>query len=578
MPVRHDARFFARNFIPFFSFLLVFSACQEQKETTSEPADMVIRNARVYTVDPQPSWAQAVAVKGDRIVWVGNEDSVSSHIGPATQVIDAGGKMMLPGFIDSHFHVLLGGNPDVLRIEKGNSLREIQQQVRDFAAKRPDLKWIEVEGWNYSAFPHGTLPTAKDLQALTGGRPAFLVAYDYHTIWLNREAMREFGITRKTEKVIFAEKVEKDASGEPTGIITGFGSTGLSEDAETELRKHLPSHAPGQVERGIQWNMNQAVKAGITTIVDPQSYLEDLDIFQRLRDQGRLPARLQVALFHRRGTTEATLQKFDEARRKYNDDRLRIAAVKLYIDDVIEPHTAAMLEPYADRPETRGELDYPPDEFKEVVARLDRMKFQVFVHSIGDRGIRTALDAIEYAEKQNGPRDRRDELIHIECLSEKDIPRFKQLGVIACMQPRHCAPDITGQWAKAVGPQRWKYAWAFRSLRDSGATLAFSSDWNVAEMEPLIGIYTALTRKGLDGKPEGGWVPEQTIDLETAIRAYTINGARANFVEQNRGSITPGKYADLVIISDDLFKIPPDKIKDARAVWTMVGGKVVWKE
>src|SRR5215510_5989391 len=209
----------------------------------------------------------------------------------------------------------------------------------------------------------------------------------------------------------------------------------------------------------------------------------------------------------------------------YNDDWLRVAAVKLYIDDVIEPHTAALLEPYADRPDTRGELDYPPDEFKDVVARLDRMKFQVFVHSIGDRGIRTALDAIEYAEKQNGPRDRRDELVHIECLSEKDIPRFKQLGVIACMQPRHCAPDITGQWAKAVGPQRWKYAWAFRSLRASGARLAFASDWNVADLEPLIGIYTALTRKGLDGKPEGGWIPEQTIDLETAIRGYTINGA-----------------------------------------------------
>lgn len=567
-----------RNFDLVLSFfLLVLIGCGKQKQQTPAGADLVIKNARVYTVDTQRPWAQAVAVKGDRIVWVGDETGVTSQVGPATRVIDAGGKMLLPGFIDSHFHVLLGGNPDVLRIVGGNSLKEIQQQVRDFAKQHPALPWIEVEGWNYSAFPGGTLPTAKDLEGLTGGRPAFLVAYDYHTIWMNREAMREFGITRKTDKVIFAEKVEKDPNGEPTGIVTGFGSTGLSEDAEVELRKHLPSHADGQVERGVQWNMNQAVKVGITTIMDPQSYLEDLDIYERLRQQGKLPARLQVALFHRRGTTEATLQKFDEARQKYDDDWLRVAAVKLYIDDVIEPHTAALLEPYADRPGTRGELDYPPDEFKDVVARLDRMKFQVFVHSIGDRGIRTALDAIEFAEKQNGPRDRRDELIHIECLNGQDIPRFKQLGVIACMQPRHCAPDITGQWAKAVGPQRWKYAWAFRSLRDSGATLAFASDWNVAEMEPLIGIYTAVTRKGLDGKPDHGWVPEQTIDLETAIRGYTINGAYANFVEQNRGSITPGKYADLVMISDDLFQIPADKIKDAKAVWTMVGGKEVWK-
>ena len=561
--------------ITLFALLLSLPACRKQQ--TSEQADLVIHNARVYTVDQQRPWADAVAIKGDRIAWVGDESAAKAKIGPSTRVVDAGGKMILPGFIDSHFHVLLGGNPDVLRIQDANSLKEIQRQVRDFAAKRPELKWIEVEGWNYSAFPDGTLPTARDLEGLTGGRPAFLVAYDYHTIWMNHQAMRDFGITRQTAKVIFAEKVEKDASGEPTGIVTGFGSTGLSEDAEAELRRHLPSHGPGQVERGIQWNVSEAVKAGITTVVDPQSYLEDLEIYDRLRGQGKLPARLQVALFHRRGTTEATLQKFDEARRKYNDDWLRVAAVKLYIDDVIEPHTAALLEPYADRPNTRGELDYPPEEFRQVVDRLDKMKFQVFIHSIGDRGIRTALDAIEYAEKQNGPRDRRDELIHIECLNENDIPRFKQLGVIACMQPRHCAPDITGQWAKAVGPQRSKYAWAFRSLRDSGATLAFASDWNVAEMEPLIGIYTALTRKGLDGKPQGGWIPEQTIDLETAIRGYTMNGAYANFVESNRGSITPGKYADLVLISENLFAIPADKIKDVKVEWTMIGGKEAWR-
>jgi predicted amidohydrolase YtcJ len=557
-------------------FLGVFSACASRQSPPGQKADLVIRNARVYTVDAGRPWAQAVAVKGERIAWVGDDKDAGVYVGADTKVIDAKGQMLLPGFIDSHFHVLLGGNPDVLRIEKGNSLAEIQRQVRNFAEKRPDLKWIEVEGWNYSAFPHGTLPKARDLAGLTNGRPAFLVAYDYHTIWMNRKALKEFGITKNTRKVVFAEKVEKDPkSGEPTGILTGFGSTGLSEEAEAELRR-LPSHSPQVIARNVEGNIAAAVRAGITTVIDPQSYLEDLDMYSRLRDEGKLPARLQVALFHRRGTGAGTLAQFDKARQKYNDDRFRVSAVKLYIDDVIEPHTAALLEPYADRPDTRGELDYPPDEFKQVVARLDGMKFQIFIHSIGDRGIRTALDAIEYAEKQNGPRDRRDELVHIECLNGRDLPRFKQLGVIACMQPRHCAPDITGQWAKAVGPARWKYAWAFRSLRDSGAILAFASDWNVAEMEPLIGIYTALTRKGLDGKPEGGWVPEQTIDLETAIRAYTINGAFANYAEQNRGSIIPGKYADLVMLSDDLFKIPPETIKDVKVVWTMVGGKQVW--
>ncbi len=405
------------------TFLGILSACQGRQSPGEHEADLVIRNARIYTVDAQQPWAKAVAIKADHIRWVGDEKDVDAYIGPATKVMDADGRMVLPGFIDSHFHVLLGGNPNVLRIENGNSLSDIQRQVREFAGKRPELKWVEVEGWNYSAFPHGTLPAAKDLEGLTGGRPAFLVAYDYHTIWMNREALKKFGITRDTHKVIFAEKVEKDPkSGEPTGIVTGFGSTGLSEEAEAELRKYLPSHAPEAIARNVENNVAAAVRAGITTVVDPQSYLEDLDIYSRLRSEGKLPARLQVALFHRRGTTEQTLKQFDQARQKYHDDWLRVAAVKLYIDDVIEPHTAALLAPYADRPETRGELDYAPDEFKQVVSRLDRMKFQVFIHSIGDRGIRTALDAIEYAEEQNGPRDRRDELIHIECLNGRDIP------------------------------------------------------------------------------------------------------------------------------------------------------------
>src|SRR5438105_4005943 len=232
--------------------LAVLILCAWQKgQPQGRGADLVIRNARVYTVDAQRPWAEAVAINADRIAWVGDNKDVGAQIGPATKVVDAGGRMVLPGFIDSHFHVLLGGNPDVFRIENGNSLPQIQQQVRDFARKRSDLKWVEVEGWNYSAFPHGTLPTAKDLQGLTAGRPAFLVAYDYHTIWMNREALKEFGITRKTQNVIFAEKVEKDGNGEPTGILTGFGSRGLSEPAEAELRKHLPSHSREAIVRNV---------------------------------------------------------------------------------------------------------------------------------------------------------------------------------------------------------------------------------------------------------------------------------------------------------------------------------------
>jgi len=552
----------------------LMTACSRQPKVA---ADLVVRHANIHTMDDTHPRATALAVQGDKIVWVGDDKDADPYVTDKTRVVDAGGRLLLPGFIDSHFHVGLGNDPNIERIT-GNSLKEIQQQIKAFSDKRPDLKWIEMDGWNYSAFPDGTLPKTKDLEGLTNGRPAFLVAYDYHTVWLNQEALKAFKITKATKSVKFAEDVQHDKkTGEPTGILIGFGSTGLSGEAEEELSRILPSHSPeGAADRTIQL-LNRAARAGITTIIEPQTYLETVPLYAQLRKEGKLPQRLQIALFHRRGTSDAEIDKFAEARKQYDDDWFRVAAVKLYIDDVIEPHTAAMLAPYADRPDTSGVLDYPPDEFKRVVEKLDKRGFQIFIHATGDRGIRTALDAYENARKVNGARDSRHEIVHVECLSEPDIPRFKALGVTACMQPRHCAPDITGQWAKATGPQRWKYAWAFRSLRDSGATLAFSSDWNVAEMEPEIGIYTALTRKGLDGKPEGGWIPEQTIDIETAVKGYTVNGAWANFVEGNRGSLVPGKYADMVLLSDDLFTIPPDKIKDAQVVWTVVGGKEEYK-
>jgi len=539
----------------------------------AEIADLLIRNTRIYTVDEAQPWAQAVAVKGERILWVGPDAEAGRFASEQTRVIDAGGRLLLPGFIDSHSHISTGSDPYMVRLFDARTLKEIQDRVRDFASSHPALPWIEGEGWNYSAMPGGRLPAAADLEGLAGGRPAFLIAYDSHTVWLNRAALRQLGITRRVARTPFGEVLRDPKSGEPTGILNEFATLGLSPDGQASLRKFLPSKSAERQYGSLKESLASAIRYGITTIVEPQAFLEDLPKYEKALQEGALRSRLQIALFHPRGMPEADLGKFEEARRRLNDDRLRVAAIKLYIDDVIEPHTAAMLEPYADAPGGRGDTLYPPAEFNDVVARLDRMSFQIFIHAIGDRGIRTALDALEHARQANGPRDSRHQLVHIECLSPQDIPRFKDLGVVACMQPRHCAPDISGKWAASVGPERSKYAWAFRSLKEAGARLAFASDWNVAEMDPLVGIYTARTRKGLDGNPPGGWIPEQTIDLDTAIRAYTINGAWANFAEGNRGSITAGKYADLILLSDDLFEIPPEKVKDARVVLTLVGGK-----
>ena len=542
-----------------------------------EEAELVVRNAKVCTLDPAQPWAEAVAIRDGRILRVGKEADVLRSVSPKTRVVDAGGRMVLPGFIDSHNHITFGLDPDVVQFSEARTSEDLYRGIRRFASSHPDLPWIEGEGWNYSVFPRGNLPTWRDLEGVTGGRPAFLVSYDAHTVWLNRAALGKLGIDRRTRRLPFGEVDVDPRSGEPTGILRSFATMGLSEEGQAALRRILPSWSTGRRYARLKRNLEAATRFGITTIVDPQVFLEDLPLFIRARQDGVLRARLQMALFHPRGMPEADLARFDAARRQLDDDRLRVSAVKLYIDDVVEPHTAALLQPYSDEPGLRGETLYPPEEFKAVVARIDRMKFQMFIHAIGDRGIRTALDALQFAREQNGPRDSRHELVHIECLSPDDIPRFKALGVVACMQPRHCAPDITGKWAMNIGPERSRYAWAFRSLRDAGAVLAFASDWNVAEMDPLVGVYTALTRKGLDGRPPEGWIPDQTIDLETALRAYTIQGAYANFAEGNRGSITQGKYADLIVLSDNLFDLPPDAVKNARVLLTLIGGEEVYR-
>jgi len=536
-----------------------------------ETADLVIANARVYTVDVARPWAAAVAIRGDRIAWVG--DDPSAHIGPRTDVIDARGRLVLPGFIDSHIHVRPGSNPLAVHLNDATTLEEIRSRIARHAEAHPELEWIEGEGWNYTAIPGGRAPTADDLEGLTGGRPAFLFSYDYHTVWVNRPAMGRLGIGPGTTRVAFGSIVLDD-DGEPTGFVKDFAVLGLSRDGQRALEEVVPSYSPENRYRRLVDAVGMAARYGITTIVEPQNSLDDLELFARARDDGALKSRITAALFYPHGTTPDDLDAFEEAKRTYDDDRFRVAPIKLYIDDVIEPRTAAMLEPYVGGgPDDRGDTFWDPAEFAELIAELDRRGFQIFTHAIGDRGIRTALDAIEHAQRVNGPRDARHQLVHVECLSPQDIPRFRELGVVPCMQPRHCAPDIVGEWRENVGPDRSRFAWAFRSLEEADAPLAFSSDWNVAEMDPLIGIYTALTRASLNGSER--WVPEETVDVETAIRAYTMGGAWANFCEGDRGSITPGKHADLVVLSKDLFALPPEAVKEARVELTIVGGEPV---
>jgi hypothetical protein len=387
--------------------------------------------------------------------------------------------------------------------------------------------------------------------------------------------MEAIGLTRGSELAEHEVVVVDALTGEPTGVVHGVVSLGSANKVLNRLWEQLPED--DGIYESLEASLAQALGYGITTIVAPQTSVDGLSTFVQARDSGILKSRLEVALFHPIGTTDAERVEFAKARQQFDDDQMRVSAIKLYIDDVIEAHTAAMLEPYSDAPEDIGETFYSVADFNALAARLDAAGYQLFVHAIGDRGIRVALDAFEHAQQVNGKRDSRHQLVHIEVVSPEDIPRFHELGVVACMQPRHAMPGGIGQWVKAVGPERVQRAFPWRSLHDTGAVLAFSSDWDVTEMDPMIGIYTAVTRKALDGNPPGGWIPEQTVSLETAIRAYTLDGAYANFADQNRGSISVGKYADLVLLSADLFEIPHQEILDTKVVLTMVGGSVVYR-
>jgi predicted amidohydrolase YtcJ len=542
----------------------------------ARPADLVLRNARIHTVDPALPEAGAMAVADGRIVRLGTDDDAKAWTGPDTRVIDAAGKLVLPGFIDAHNHVRLGSDDACVQLSGARTLDEVHARIRTWHTARPDAEWIEAEAFDYSAIPGGRMPTAADLDPVTGGVPAFVLSYDVHTAWVNTAAMRRLGIDRDHVSLPFGEAATDPATGEPTGFIRDFAVKGLSRDGHRALQRlGLPWASPDRQYGRLVTSLDDALGFGITTVVEPQNSLDDLALFDRARAEGRLRSRIVAALFHPRGTTDADLDDFAVAAGRYADDRLRVGPLKLYIDDVVEPRTAALLEPYAGCGRHRGDTFYPPEEFADLLAKLDARGFQCFVHATGDRGIRTVLDAVEHARAVNGPRDARHQVVHVECLDPDDAPRFAGLGVVACMQPRHCAPEVAGpgkDWAENVGPDRWHKAWPMRSLHEAGAVLALSSDWNVAEMDPMIGIYTAVTRRPLGGGEP--WMPQETISVEAAIHGYTMGSAYANFLEDERGSLSVGKAADCVVLSRDILRSAPEDIPGTVAETVVVGGRV----
>lgn len=546
-------------------------SCSEDKAAGIK-ADLLLRNGAIYTVDAARSRAEAVAIARGRIVYVGTNAGADEFIAPQTRVIDLSGKMVLPGFHDSHVHPVSGG------IEMGqcnlNGLQtqqEIFDTVREYAQQNPALPWIVGGGWDLPIFPHAN-PTKQQLDQLVADRPAFLSAADGHSAWANSKALELAGITAETIDPPEG-RIERDPlTQEPSGT--------LRERATDLVSKHIPPLTSADYLAGAKRGLAMANRFGITSLQEASATPEILAVYDSLDRSGELTARVVAAMYVDPTKDEAQIEELKQKRSRYRGKNLRAEAVKIFADGVIESRTAAMLEPYLDRPDYRGIPNLEADKFKRLVTALDREKFQVHIHAIGDRAIRMALDAHEAAQQANGRRDARHHLAHIQLVDPQDIPRFERLGVIANFQSLWAYADtyITELTEPALGPERSRWLYPIGSIMRSGAMIVGGSDWSVSSMNPLDAIQVALTRRGLEDSTGSAWIPQEIVDLPTMIAAYTINGAYVNHQEKATGSLEVGKAADLIVLDRNLFEIPVHEIHRARVLLTLLEGREVYRD
>ncbi len=529
-----------------------------------EAATLAIRGGHIWTGDARKPWAQAVAISGNRVLAVGGNKDIARVITPKTQILEAGGRFIMPGFEDAHIHFASGslGLFDV-DLTGARTLQEVQQRIAAWARENPDAPWVEGGGWEYYVFPGGRLPTRQDLDAVVSDRPALLRAYDGHTTWVNSKALELAKITKDTRFDGFGELVKDPKTGEPTGC--------LKERAASLVSRLLPATTRERRLEALERGLQLAASLGITSIQNASGMRRDISLYEEFLKAGKLTLRTDISMSM--GSDPDACAKLADLRGKYTGPFLRVAMVKFVIDGVIESHTAAMLAPYADGSNTVGQLAWQPDAYKRAVKACADAGWQVETHAIGDRAVRLALDAYSAL-----PRDARPRVEHIETIQPEDLRRFGKQRVIASMMPIHADPETVDVWSRAIGAQRLPNSFAWNSLQRAGARLAFSSDWPASpSLDPIRGIHNAVNRRTITGKPAGGWLPEQRVTLESALRAYTTDAAYAAFEEKDRGQIAPGMLADIVILSQDLFRIAPMDIYKTMVDVTVFDGRVVYR-
>jgi len=548
-----------------FASMLLLMAAQLQAQT---PATLVITNAKIATMDPQNPRAEAMAVNGETITAIGTVAEVAKYIGSSTRVIDANGRLVVPGFNDSHAH-FGGGAAGLSRLNLYgvSSLEEVQRMVAERVAKAAPGEWITGSRYDHTLWGE-RWPTKEDLDKVAPNNPVVLTRASGHSSWANSMALRLSGVTKDTKSPPAGEVQKDPRTGEPTGI--------LLETAQSLVRPRAPQQTPEQArERQKQTlleGLQFAAELGVTSVQTGTS-LPEMELIRELQKEGKLTLRW-TGWF---GLAQAEQLAKQGIVSGQGDDWVRVGFLKGFVDGTLGDGTAAMFEPFTDRPDFDGLPRMTQAQLDSAVLVADKLGFQVGIHAIGDRGVHMVLNAYEKAAQVNGTRNRRHRIEHAQLIKPADIPRFGQLGVVPSMQQTHATTDMRFAETR-VGFDRSKTAYAWRSLLDTGATLAFGTDWSVEPLDPMRGVFSSTTRTNIQRmEPKEGWFPEQKLTMWESLYYYTYGSAYAEHMEQKKGRLAPGYFADLVVLNQDLFTIPVEQILQTRVDLTVVGGRVVYE-
>lgn len=533
-------------------------------------ADIVIWSNSIFTATEKEPINGGIAIKDDKILNVGPKRQISPYISPNTKIISAYDKLVLPGFQDFHTHFWLGSLfENNLNLSNCNSEQQIAKEVGRYANENPNKDWIIGYGWHHVRWENPNLPTKESLDKYVPDRPVLLINEEIHAAWLNTKALEIVNINEKTKNPPFG-KIERNNYKQPTGFLheTAIGLVIKGVDLSINERRVI-----------MDSFLNKVASYGITSVSEimtlPGFELGDLDLYADYEKNQKLTVRIYISTI-----LNDDLSQAKEFRDKYYSDKLMFSGLKQFIDGVPLTHTGYMIEPYTDVPNTRGETLYPKGTYFKWIQNADRLGFRIRLHACGDGAVRLALDAFEHAKNKNGIRDSRHAIEHVEVIHHEDIKRFKELNVIPSMQPRHMAAQSSKKinYLERLGIERYKRAWSINSLHKSGANIIFGSDYPVVGLNPLLGIYHAVTRRHNDGLPKEGFNPTEKVSLADALSFYTKAPSYGNFQENNIGSIESGKKADIIILNKDLFKVDHEEIKSTKVICTIMDGKIIYQK